>query len=117
GGEDDFGRPALGPQVLPGTYTVRLSSGGRTYAQPLRVVLDPRSTATPGELQKQFELSISIWRDLGRAADLTAEGAKLLRLLTERGELDSVLRGHMCYCEYLHPDVAAHCDSGQLLGN
>ena len=54
--ENDFGRPVNGPQVLPGTYTVRLTVGGRSYTQPLKVTLDPRSTATPAELQKQFDL-------------------------------------------------------------
>jgi photosystem II stability/assembly factor-like uncharacterized protein len=67
--ENDFGRPVNGPQVLPGTYTVRLTVGGQSYTQPLKVTADPRSTATPQELQKQFDLCISIWRDTVRAID------------------------------------------------
>jgi len=33
---------ATTPWVAPGSYTVRLIAGGRTYTQPLTVVLDPR---------------------------------------------------------------------------
>ena len=60
-----------GPQALPGTYTVRLTVAGRTLSQPLKIVKDPRSTALPLELQKRFDLSIAIWRDLRRAAEVS----------------------------------------------
>ena len=35
------------------------------------MTLDPRSTATPLELQKQFDLSMSILQDVERAAKAT----------------------------------------------
>jgi photosystem II stability/assembly factor-like uncharacterized protein len=73
--ESDFGRPIQGPQVLPGTYTVRLTVGGRSYTQPLKVALDPRSTATPAELQKRFDLSSAVWRDMVRAAEAARDAA------------------------------------------
>jgi hypothetical protein len=41
GGGGGFGRFA--PPVLPGTYTVKLTVGGKTYAQPLVVKTDPRA--------------------------------------------------------------------------
>jgi hypothetical protein len=41
GGGGIFG--ARAPSSLPGNYTVRLSAGGRTYTQPLRVLPDPRA--------------------------------------------------------------------------
>ena len=49
------------------------------HTQPLKVTLDPRSTATPAELQKQFDLSISIWRDMMRAAEAAREVDALRR--------------------------------------
>jgi hypothetical protein len=76
GGEDEMGRPMAGPLVLPRTYTVRLSAGGKSYSQALRVVMDPRSGATAAELQKQFELSMGIWRDMGRAGEVLREGGR-----------------------------------------
>jgi len=70
-----------GPQVLPGTYTVRLSANGHSATQPLKVTLDPRSTAIPAEIQQRFNLSIAIWRDMNRAAEASREGAALRRAL------------------------------------
>ena len=64
-----------GPQVAPGTYQVRLTAAGHSETQPLKVVLDPRSTATPAELQKQSELSMSIYHDMQRASEALAEAA------------------------------------------
>jgi hypothetical protein len=79
-----------GPQVLPGNYTVRLTAAGpsstQRYTQPLKVTLDPRSTAAPAELQKRFDLSISIWRDMNRAAEASREGAALRRALAGQRE-------------------------------
>jgi hypothetical protein len=62
-----------GPLVLPGTYQVKLTAAGRSYTKPLVVTKDPRSTATPLELQKQFDLSISILRDIQRVNDAFME--------------------------------------------
>jgi hypothetical protein len=73
-----------GPQVLPGTYTVRLTAAGRSYTQPLKVKLDPRSAAAPAEIQKRFDLSISLWRDMNRAAEATREGTALRRALADQ---------------------------------
>jgi hypothetical protein len=41
GGGGGFGRAV--PPVLPGTYTVKLTVGGKSYTQPLVVKMDPRS--------------------------------------------------------------------------
>jgi hypothetical protein len=49
-----------GPAVLPGTYSVRLNVNGQHYTQPLTVLQDPRSTATPAELREQFDLLMKI---------------------------------------------------------
>jgi hypothetical protein len=46
----------LGPMVLPGTYTVKLTANGHTSTQPLVVVQDPRITITPAALAAQFRL-------------------------------------------------------------
>ncbi len=46
-----------GPWVSPGTYTVRLTVGGKPYTQPLVVRMDPRIKVAPIALQQQFTLS------------------------------------------------------------
>jgi photosystem II stability/assembly factor-like uncharacterized protein len=99
-GEDDWNPDVAGPQVMPGTYTVRLMAGGRTVSQPLRVLLDPRSKAAPADVQRQFELSLAIWKDLGRVAEalkkrgadaaLLAIQAKLKAALAVAGSADRV---------------------------
>jgi hypothetical protein len=42
-----------GPWVLPGTYTITLSSGGRSFTQPLVVRAAPGAAATPAAIQAQ----------------------------------------------------------------
>jgi photosystem II stability/assembly factor-like uncharacterized protein len=49
-----------GPLALPGAYQVRLTVDGATYAQPLKVKLDPRLKVTAADLQKQFDLEMQI---------------------------------------------------------
>jgi hypothetical protein len=82
--ESDFLRPTPGPQVLPGVYTVRLKAGARTLSQPLTVKLDPRSTATPIELTKQFDLSLSCWKAIKKSLELAQEVRAFERALADR---------------------------------
>ena len=49
-----------GPLAPPGTYVVRLTHGGRTYAQTFRVLKDPRVSATDADLVAQYELAQAI---------------------------------------------------------
>jgi hypothetical protein len=43
-----------GPLALPGTYTVRLTAGGKVLTAPLTIKIDPRVHATPADLQSLF---------------------------------------------------------------
>jgi hypothetical protein len=62
-----------GPQVLPGTYQVRLSVAGRTFEQPLTVALDPRSSTLPADLESQLDLGLKAVRALEQAAEAMAQ--------------------------------------------
>jgi photosystem II stability/assembly factor-like uncharacterized protein len=42
--------------VLPGSYTLELTAGGKKYRQPLAVKLDPRVQASAGDLEAQAKL-------------------------------------------------------------
>jgi hypothetical protein len=57
--------------------------GGRGFTQPLKVVLDPRSTATPADLTKQFDLSMKISDELKRAVEATQQIGTLRRRLAD----------------------------------
>jgi len=64
-----------GPLALPGIYTVRLTVDGTSYLQKVRVVNDPRSTATAADLAAQHELQMQIYRGI-QSADAAAKRAK-----------------------------------------
>ncbi|HZQ93317.1 MAG TPA: hypothetical protein VFA60_16115 [Terriglobales bacterium] len=53
-----------GPQVLPGTYQLKLTVAGKTYTQPLEIRTDPRVKTPLADLQKQFELRSQIHQKL-----------------------------------------------------
>jgi len=81
--------PAL-PQgifVLPGRYTVRLTSGGATRTQPLDVGGDPRGPLARETLVAQLGFYREVVRSLERATDVRVE----VRELEER--LDEIARG------------------------
>ena len=59
-------REPHGPWVVPGTYTVRLTVNGQTYAQPLTVRMDPRVKASAATLARQFGLSKGVYDDINR---------------------------------------------------
>ena len=71
--EESSFRSPTGPKVIPGTYQLRLTVGGRSQAQPLEVVMDPRSPATPTVLAQQFELGTKIFDETLQARRILAE--------------------------------------------
>src|SRR5262249_51263490 len=46
----------VGPMVLPGTYTAKLTVNGSGYSQPFDVVADPRVPVAAAALAAQFRL-------------------------------------------------------------
>jgi hypothetical protein len=53
----DTPRYPLGPSVLPGQYTLKLTAAGRTYTRTLDVAIDPRLKTTRAGLEQQLALS------------------------------------------------------------
>ncbi len=47
---------AVGPRVLPGTYTVKMTRGDNSYTTKLNVVIDPRANYGLDERKAQFDL-------------------------------------------------------------
>ncbi|MBV9498797.1 MAG: glycoside hydrolase [Acidobacteriaceae bacterium] len=52
------------PWVMPGSYTVKLTAGGKTYTQALPVKMDPRVLTPATGLLQQFTFSKQIYDDL-----------------------------------------------------
>lgn len=75
----------LGAPVLPSSYVVKLTVGGKTLTQPLTIKMDPRVKASPEDLRAQFELEIRITDALQR--DFHA----LTEVRNGRGQLKALL--------------------------
>jgi photosystem II stability/assembly factor-like uncharacterized protein len=69
----DTPRRPLGPWVLPGRYTVRLTAGTMTSTQPLTVAMDPRVKTSAADLARQFELATQICAAMHEDAEALRE--------------------------------------------
>ncbi len=67
------------PWVMPGSYTVRLTAGGKAYTQPLTIKKDPRVKTPDVELKKLFTLSMQCYRNV----QLIEEKAKQVHAVAE----------------------------------
>ncbi len=55
-----------GPAVVPGTYQVRLTAGGKTQTQKFEVRKDPRVSTTPEQFSAQLALGLQMRDKLSR---------------------------------------------------
>jgi hypothetical protein len=67
-----------GPKVLPGSYTLKLSVGGKTYTQSLTVLNDPRSKLSTDDLTARQALLMQIYAKLDQT-DKAINGLRGLR--------------------------------------
>ena len=67
-GNEFFG-PPVGPNVLPGTYTARLTVGAEVLEQSVEVILDPTLGASPGGLERLLEARLRIREQRSRLND------------------------------------------------
>jgi photosystem II stability/assembly factor-like uncharacterized protein len=63
----------LGPQVLPGTYYVRLVADGKELTKQLAISMDPRVKVSPEDLQRQLALELKIGNALQKGTSILAE--------------------------------------------
>jgi photosystem II stability/assembly factor-like uncharacterized protein len=70
--EADIRNPT-GPKVAPGTYQVRLTLDGHSQTRSLKVIMDPRSPATPAVLAEQFRLGKQMFEETMNARRVMAE--------------------------------------------
>jgi photosystem II stability/assembly factor-like uncharacterized protein len=74
-GPEGWRAPAGGGATIsvlapPGTYTVKLSAGGREQSHPLVVRKDPNSAGTEADVQAQTRMVSELRRDLNAAVDI-----------------------------------------------
>jgi len=84
--EDSETRNPSGPKAVPKIYTVRLTVDGQLQTRPLKVVMDPRSPATPEVLQQQLRLGQQLFAETREARRTLAEIGSVQKQLAELGQ-------------------------------
>ncbi|MBV9718711.1 MAG: glycosyl hydrolase [Candidatus Eremiobacteraeota bacterium] len=109
GGLDDS---LLGPQIVPGNYTVTLAYGGAQISQPFALALDPRSAATAQDLAARRDLGLKIHAlqdELDRAVNAAvAARARVGATGAAAAQLDAAIGSVV---DIVHPQA----DEGALL--
>jgi photosystem II stability/assembly factor-like uncharacterized protein len=86
--DEEYGAPRA-PRVIPGIYEVQLTVDGVSMAQPLKVAMDPRSTATPAELEQQYKLGRQMFAEAIAIRQTLAEIRSVRARLTAVGQKPS----------------------------
>ncbi|HXU36498.1 MAG TPA: glycoside hydrolase [Blastocatellia bacterium] len=73
----DTARHPLGPWALPGTYTVKLTVGGRSYTQSLTIKMDPRVKTSPDGLSQQHAIAMRCYDGQKQVHDALTQVRKL----------------------------------------
>jgi hypothetical protein len=81
--EDSEYRNPSGPKAVPGTYQVRLTVDGKGQEQSLKVIMDPRSPATPEVLAQQLQLGQQIFGETIEARRAMAEVGSVQKQLAD----------------------------------
>ena len=72
-----------GTWAAPGTYTVRLTAGGKTLTQPLVVQMDPRVKTSQADLDAQFALSQRVANDAAEVSKANSQAAEIEKRMRE----------------------------------
>ncbi len=83
----DMPRHPLGPWVLPGNYTVKLTVNGRSYTEALTVKIDPRVKTPLEGLAQQHAIAMRCYDGMKQAREAIEQVRKLrtqLRSLRDR---------------------------------
>ena len=107
------------PWVVPGSYTVSLTTGGKTSTQPLEVKMDPRVSASSADLAQKFQLSQSLYELRRQLLPIGKKYGELVTALekakvaaTDKSALEKIEDFHAKLAELANP---AAVRSGQPL--
>jgi len=113
----------LGPRVLPGTYTVKMTKDKNVYETKIQLVADPRSKHTPEDRQAQFALAMKLYGMLGDmtfAVDrINGVGGGLLERaskLPAGDPLAATLRADADQVDVLRKKIVATTEGGAITG-
>jgi photosystem II stability/assembly factor-like uncharacterized protein/DNA-binding FrmR family transcriptional regulator len=60
----------VGPIAAPGKYTAKLTVDGETYAQPIEIIRDPKSTGSDSDLKATVDLQLRIRGDINHTSEM-----------------------------------------------
>jgi photosystem II stability/assembly factor-like uncharacterized protein len=86
----DTPRFPLGPAVLPGTYTVKLTANGQTLTAQLTVKMDPRVKTTPAGLQQQVDAEKQLARIMSHTTEAIREARSAQEQIEKRSDLEDL---------------------------
>jgi hypothetical protein len=89
----DWRNRPVGPQVLPGAYSVRLTVAGQSQEQPLAVRIDPTSQVTAADLQAQFDQATRLFNVVSTMIDVERNLGAFRNQIDERSSTATELRG------------------------
>jgi len=112
-----------GPRLIPGVYTVRVTSGSTVLTQPLTVTLDRRVAFDLKDRQAQFDAAMRVSRLFGRETALVARinavraGADARAASLPDGDpLAAQLRDLSAKADVLRKEIVATKEGGAITG-
>jgi photosystem II stability/assembly factor-like uncharacterized protein len=87
GAKVDAGDPEVGPLVLPGTYTLKLTADGKTLTTSVAVLPDPRVHLPSADEAEQLQFALALRDDLNRLTGLVNQLRSVRKQLQTRNEL------------------------------
>jgi hypothetical protein len=117
------GEAVVGPRVLPGNYTVKLTKGDQTYTEQLNVAMDPRAKYSIDERKAQFDLAMKVYKLLEHmtygveAIEGVRDAAnERAAKLPEKDPLRMTLQKLAADCDTLRSKIVATKAGGMITG-
>ena len=118
-----LGEAIVGPRVLPGKYTVKLTKGDQTYTEQLNVAMDPRAKYSIDERKAQFDLAMRLYKLLEHMTygveameGVRDEANERAAKLPESDPLRLTLQKLAADCETLRSKIVATKAGGMITG-
>jgi hypothetical protein len=114
---------AVGPRMLPGTYTVKMTKGDNVYTEKLNVVLDPRAKFSVTDRKAQWDLTMKLYTTIEHMTYSVdaIEGVRnaaneRAAKLPEKSPLRAELQQLAAKCEELRSKIVATKEGGAITG-
>ncbi len=118
-----LGEAAIGPRVLPGNYTVKMTKGDHVYTEQLHVALDPRAKFSLEDRKAQFDLAMKIYHTIEHmtyavdAIEGVRDGANArASKLAEKDPLRKQLQDLATKCDAIRSKIVATKEGGMITG-